>query len=75
MIPHQDVADLARRYTDAVYDLRDALAERERLVVKHKATGIRPTAEYSTIADRIKSGTDLVATLRAALTAVTGGTP
>ena len=72
MIPHHDVADLTRQYADAAHDLRDALAERERLVMQWKATGIRPPEMTPTV-QRLSAATDVVTTLRETLHAVTGG--
>lgn len=73
MSPHQEVSDVARQYIEATRELREVLAERERLVAQYKATGIRPTLALTSNADRIHLARDLTSGLRQVLDTLTSG--
>ena len=71
MTSQHEIADLARQYSETVHDLRAALAERDRLVMQFKASGIKPKLAFAQVTERIRFQTDLAVTLRAALKAIT----
>jgi hypothetical protein len=72
MTPQQDVADVARLYTDATRELANALADRDRLVQEWKATGIRPVLAMAQAKVRVEAATEVVVTLRETLQAING---